>query len=83
MGDLGNILAHSDGMPTIVFIYDRVITLEKRMKNSILGRAVVVHAGIDDLGRGGDDESVKTGNAGDRVACGVIHSHKQRRIKKS
>ena len=38
------------------------------------GLAVVVHAEEDDLGRGGDDQpmSVVTGNAGARVACGII-----------
>ena len=35
-------------------------------------RAVVIHAGTDDLGTGGDEESLKTGNAGTRSACGVI-----------
>ena len=40
--------------------------------HSILGRAVVVHAGEDDLGQGGDEGSLKTGNAGGRVGCGVI-----------
>lgn len=33
---------------------------------------MVVHADPDDLGRGGDEESLKTGNAGARVGCGII-----------
>ena len=38
----------------------------------VLGKAIVVHAGEDDLGLGGDDGSLATGNAGGRRACGVI-----------
>ena len=75
VGDLGNVLTHSERYSTNVFIYDRLITLQEGADNSITGRAVVVHAGIDDLGEGGDAESKKTGNAGARVTCGVIERH--------
>jgi len=40
--------------------------------NNVVGRAMVVHQLTDDLGRGGNEESKKTGNAGPRQACGVI-----------
>jgi len=68
-GDLGNITAGDDGTASFT-ITDCQIPLSG--PNSILGRAVVVHADPDDLGRGGHDLSKSTGNAGGRIACGII-----------
>lgn len=49
---------------------DRLISL--RGAHSIVGRSVIVHAGEDDLGRGGFEDSKTTGHAGARISCGVI-----------
>ncbi|KAL8041654.1 hypothetical protein ABFX02_10G178500 [Erythranthe guttata] len=68
-GDLGNIMAGSDGVAHIN-IADTQIPLSGQ--HSILGRAVVVHADADDLGKGGHELSKTTGNAGARVGCGII-----------
>ncbi|XP_073278182.1 superoxide dismutase [Cu-Zn] 2-like [Primulina huaijiensis] len=68
-GDLGNIVVGSDGVAEISII-DKQIPLSG--VHSILGRAVVVHADPDDLGRGGHELSKTTGNAGARVGCGII-----------
>ena len=69
VGDLGNITADDNGTASFSIQANRVDLIGKR---SVVGRGLVVHADQDDLGKGGDEESAKTGNAGDRVACGVI-----------
>lgn len=69
VGDLGNIESDEYGTATVA-LQDSFISLNGPL--SIVGRAVVVHAGIDDLGKGNNEESLKTGNAGGRAACGVI-----------
>ena len=44
---------------------------------SVVGRAIVVHGGEDDLGLGHNASSLKSGNAGPRVACCVIGAAKK------
>ncbi|KAI4372600.1 hypothetical protein MLD38_010811 [Melastoma candidum] len=71
-GDLGNVTVGDDGTATFTII-DKQIPLCG--PNSIIGRAVVVHADPDDLGKGGHELSKSTGNAGGRIACGIIGIH--------
>ncbi|GAB0090402.1 superoxide dismutase [Sergentomyia squamirostris] len=68
-GDLGNVVADSHGRVFTSFS-DSVISLNGA--HSIIGRAVVVHEYPDDLGRGDNADSRKTGNAGGRLACAII-----------
>jgi Cu-Zn family superoxide dismutase len=63
VGDLGNIEADADGNAHYESL-DNMISLNGM--HSIIGRAIIVHAGEDDL------TSQPTGAAGARVACGVI-----------
>ncbi|KAI5297172.1 hypothetical protein KEM56_005030 [Ascosphaera pollenicola] len=69
VGDLGNIKTDAQGN-AVGTTTDKLVQLIG--PESVLGRTVVVHAGTDDLGQGGNEESKKTGNAGPRPACGVI-----------
>ena len=71
VGDLGNIMASTDGV-AVVDIEDFHITLNDYSDSNVLDRAIVIHEGEDDLGLGGDAGSLATGNAGARVACGLI-----------
>ena len=70
VGDLGNIKAGDDKVGRYN-ANDRLVMIYGD-KNNVIGRSMVVHEKVDDLGRGGDEESKKTGNAGPRLACGVI-----------
>ena len=85
IGDLGNINVDSNGNAKYN-MNDKLIRLS--CKCNIIGRSVVIHEKEDDLGLGGIEkdengeyiiidkkihsESIKTGNAGKRIACGVI-----------
>ena len=62
-GDMGNIEADDSGNATYERV-DEVMSLSGA--NSIIGKAVIVHANPDDL------ESQPSGDAGARLACGVI-----------
>jgi Cu-Zn family superoxide dismutase len=68
-GDLGNVIAGDDGVAKVSL---KDVQIPLAGANSIIGRAVVVHADVDDLGKGGHELSKSTGNAGGRLACGII-----------
>ena len=71
-GDLlNNIKADKNGNFKFRYI-DHRLNLRGNVNNSKFGRSIVIHDGVDDLGLGGDAESLKTGNAGGRVACAII-----------
>jgi Cu-Zn family superoxide dismutase len=62
-GDMGNIKAGADGTATLSYVDPRA---SFEGANSILGRGVIVHVNPDDF------KTQPTGNAGGRLACGVI-----------
>ena len=66
-GDLGNITANASGKAHMERV-DKMLKLDGA--DSIIGRAVIVHEGKDDL------KSQPSGDAGARGACGVIEAKK-------
>ena len=70
VGDLGNLVSNNKGEAKYSF-YDNLIKL-RGTKANIIGRGLIIHADPDDCGQGGNAESLKTGNAGKRIACAVI-----------
>ncbi len=66
-GDFGNLTADANGRASLTLVVaNGEITLDRDVANSIIGKGVIVHADPDDY------KTQPTGNAGKRVACGVI-----------
>ncbi|MSR60870.1 MAG: superoxide dismutase family protein [Planctomycetes bacterium] len=63
-GDLGNFWVDEQGEGRHVLLMSELTVADG--PNSVRGRALIVHAGVDDL------VTQPTGNAGGRIACGVI-----------
>ncbi len=63
IGDMGNLEADAQGNAHLTLMDNK---LSFRGPYSIIGRAVIIHEGADDL------KTQPTGNAGGRAACGVI-----------
>lgn len=69
-GDLGNIISRNGRAHGSVKVKN--ISCNPKSDFSIIGRMIILHQDKDDLGKGGDAESKKTGNAGKRIACSII-----------
>jgi Cu-Zn family superoxide dismutase len=68
-GDLGNLNADALGNSGDIMESQ---TIRLFGDETVVGRSIVIHAGEDDLGEGGDPESAANGNSGERIACCTI-----------
>jgi len=50
-----------------------LVSLVSDNDQSVIGRTLVIHQDMDDLGLGGDEGSLANGNAGARVGCCTIY----------
>ena len=64
-GDMGNLTFDASGRARVDMVLDG-LSVSRDSPTGIIGRAVIVHVQTDDL------KTDPTGNAGGRVACGVI-----------
>ncbi len=67
-GDLPNLTANADGVATINYV-NKQISAAQAGKYSVNRLAFIVHGGVDDY------TSQPAGNAGDRIACGIIEKN--------
>ncbi|HWR37582.1 MAG TPA: superoxide dismutase family protein [Clostridia bacterium] len=68
-GDMNNITIKANGTSRVTISNDRVALVQSGVANSVFvngGTALVIHAKPD------DQKTDPAGNAGDRIACGVI-----------
>lgn len=66
IGDLGNLIANNKKKANTTLVVEGMTM--KPGANSIIGKAVIIHKDQDDL------KSQPAGNAGARIACGVIEA---------
>ena len=70
VGDLGNILSATSEGPTFIMLEDEPtnnsISLQINSISNILNRTIVIHEKADDF-------TGSSGNAGARIACGIIY----------
>ncbi len=66
LGDQDNLSANANGVATVNVHFEGVVIGSGAALNDVVGKAVIVHADADDY------TTQPTGNAGGRVACGVI-----------
>lgn len=69
-GDLINNITSDNKGKVIVSFEDDLVFLYGT--SNIYGRSLVIHDKADDLGLGTDPDSLITGNAGCRIACGIV-----------
>ncbi|PJK07484.1 superoxide dismutase [Lysobacteraceae bacterium NML120232] len=65
LGDQDNLRANAEGMAEVNAFFPGV-SLGDGAASDVAGKAVIIHAGSDDY------TSQPTGNAGGRIACGVV-----------
>ncbi len=66
LGDIGNMTVAADGTGSVTLTTDKWTAGGNGATTDVVGHSIVVHGGVDDF------TTQPTGNAGSRIACGVI-----------